>query len=139
MLTRKTYTPALEAEAAPILPGVAPHLRAQVARQWARLLEIARSSGKPRPADPAKSHYHRDNERKLLEVRSARSLRLAGNGREFNAIPKTLLDSARLGGREIETTTGPLSEGKPDNPEHKTGPKSAAPLRLTKVPPVKSS
>jgi len=139
MLTRLTYRPALEAAAAPILPGVAAHLRAQVARQWARLSEMARSIENPRPAGPAKSHYHRDNERKLLEVRSARSLRLAGNVSEFIAIRKTLPHSARLGGGDIETIIGPLSEGKPDNPEHKTGPKSAAPLRLTKVPPVKSS
>jgi hypothetical protein len=69
MLTRKTYTPAIEAEAAPILPGVAPHLRAQVARQWARLLEMARSSENPRPAGPAHSQIDARIERKLLPVR----------------------------------------------------------------------
>ncbi len=124
---------------ATILPGVAAHLRAQVAREQARLWSMARSIENPRPAGLAHSQIEGGQVRNLFESRSARSLRLAGNGREFIAIPKTLLDSARLGGREIETTTGPLSEGKPDNPEHKTGPKSAAPLRLTKVPPVKSS
>ncbi len=139
MLTRKTYTPALEAEAAPILPGLAPHLRAQVLREQARLSEMARSIEKTRPAGLAHSQIEGGQVRNLFESRSARSLRLAGNEREFIAIGRTTLDSARLGGREIETTTGPLSEEKPDNPEHKTGPKFAAPLRLTKVPPVKSS
>ncbi len=37
MLTRKTYTPDLEAKAAPILPGATASVREQVAREQARL------------------------------------------------------------------------------------------------------
>jgi hypothetical protein len=124
---------------ATMLPGVAAHLRAQVAREQARLWSMARSSEKAEGAGPAHYQIEGWQVRHLFESRSARSLRLAGNVSEFIAIRRTTLDSAHLGGGDIETIIGPLSEGKPDNPEHKTGPKSAAPLRLTKVPPVKSS
>ena len=37
MLTRETYTPAPRPEAAPILPGASASIRAQVAREQARL------------------------------------------------------------------------------------------------------
>ena len=86
MLTRKTYTPALEAEAAPILPGVAAHLRAQVARQWARLWSMARSSEKAEGAGPAHYQIEGGQVRNLFESRSARSLRLARNERNFTSI-----------------------------------------------------
>jgi hypothetical protein len=58
MLTRKTYTPDIEGEAVAILPGCAGHIRRQVAREQARLLEMPRSIGNPKPAGPVKSHYH---------------------------------------------------------------------------------
>ena len=43
MLARLTYTPAIEAEAAPILPLLLEHLRNQVLRLLAQLSEHARS------------------------------------------------------------------------------------------------
>jgi hypothetical protein len=86
MLTRKTYTPALEAEAAPILPGVAAHLRAQVAREQARLWSMVRSSEKAEGAGPAHYQIEGGQVRNLFESRSARSLRLARNERNFTSI-----------------------------------------------------
>jgi hypothetical protein len=41
MLTRKTYTPALEAEAAPILPGATAAIRRQAVLELARLAKVS--------------------------------------------------------------------------------------------------
>ena len=81
MLNRPTNTNTAPAEAA-ILPGVPPHLRAQLAREQARLLEHGCYTEKAEAADPVKSHYHPENERKLLPLGCPGCLRLAENGRE---------------------------------------------------------
>ena len=106
-----TYTPPGEAAAA-TMPGVPPELRGQVLHEMARLSEMARSIENPKPAGPAKSHYQRENERKLLEVGSARSLRLAGNEREFIAIAPTSLNPATTRAADNETITAPSSRRK---------------------------
>jgi len=71
MLTRKTYTPALEAEAPPILPCLPDHLRRQLLAEQARLLEMARSIETAKASDFVRSHYHSDNQRNLFRLRSA--------------------------------------------------------------------
>jgi hypothetical protein len=53
MLTRKTYTPALEAEAAPILPGATPAIRRQA------VLELIRLRRKLTPAKKLMSYFSR--------------------------------------------------------------------------------
>jgi hypothetical protein len=52
-------------EAATILPGVAAHLRAQVARQWARLWSMARSIEKAGGGRLREVSLSAENERKL--------------------------------------------------------------------------
>ncbi len=81
MLTGKTYTPDLEAEAA-ILPGVPPHLRAQLAREQARLLEMARSVEKAEAAGPVIISISGRKLDNFYFLGIAEEARLAGNGRE---------------------------------------------------------
>jgi hypothetical protein len=139
MLTRLTNTPAPRPEAAPILPPTfTPEVRWQALIEAVKLrarrqsLEMARSIGNPKPADPAKSHYHPENERHLFESRSARSLRLAENVSEFIAIAPTSLNSATTRAADNETITAPLSPRQTDTPAHTHGENSSV-RRLTQL------
>jgi len=72
MLTEKTNTPDLEAEATTaILPLLPDHLRRQLLAEQARLLEMARSIETAKASDFVRSHYHSDNQRNLFRLRSA--------------------------------------------------------------------
>ncbi len=68
------------------IPGTTAPIRRQVLRELVRLSEMARSIENPRAQGCDHSQLRAENERKLLEARSARSLRLAGNGRDFMSI-----------------------------------------------------
>jgi hypothetical protein len=96
-------------------------------RAWRQSLEHGCSIEKASGGRASSVSIRAENERKLLEARRPRSLRLAENVSEFIAIRRTSLDSARLVGSDIETITAPLSEAKSPHSAHKTGEKPAVP------------
>lgn len=94
------------------MPGASAKVRAQVAREQARLLEMACSIEKASGTAGASVSIRAENERKLLEGQSARSLRPPSPASKFIAIAGTSPDSDPATAGDIETITGPLSQGK---------------------------
>lgn len=141
MLTQKTYTPAPSPEAVPILPqaftpevvrwlALVMAVRLRVARQS---LEHGRSIEKASGGRAAPVSISGENERNLFNPRSARSLRLAENGREFVAISPTTLNPATTRAADIETITTPLSEANRPSARTTTAKNPPSPVHSTQV------
>jgi hypothetical protein len=107
--------------------GTSTSIRRQVVREKARLLEMGCSIETASGGRASSVSIRAENERKLLEARSARSLRLAGFERKYIAIRPTSIDSGTTRANDIETITDPLSEAKSPHSAHKTGEKPAVP------------
>lgn len=111
MLTRQTYTNSAPAKAA-ILPGVAAHLRRQVAREQARLLEMGCSIENPKPANSAIISVSGRKLGTLYFSGSATRAPTPPFEREFSRFRSTKLKSAPARAGNIATITRALSQGK---------------------------